>query len=390
MGVWVNGRETVVLHRQGANTFRNLADIPAAGQTLTQMLGERWTLADLDKKNKLVHERTTLKEIILDMENLVLASAGVDAFEEVFKLIFCKLYDEWQALSAPKGKKRFLNFRIGSATPKQFCDQVESLFHNAKQNWPGVFADDESIGLEASHLLICGSFLEDVRLFNSNLQIIDEAFEYLSVKASKGEKGQYFTPRHVIDMCVEMLNPTQDDFVVDTAAGSCGFTVHSIFHVWQQDAFTVIDPEKWQSQYAATHVYGIDFDPRSIKIAKALNLIAGDGRTNVYRANTLDPKNWGEDIRTGMKYRLRRFSDKVRDVWNSENYRFFDFDVLLTNPPFAGVIQDARVIHQYEIAKDGKSKWPSKIGRDKLFIERNLEFLRPGGRAARGGADGRG
>jgi type I restriction enzyme M protein len=168
------------------------------------------------------------------------------------------------------------------------------LFTKAKAQWRGVFADGEQIGLEPPHLLICGSFLEDVRLFNSNLQIIDEAFEYLSIKAAKGEKGQYFTPRHVIDMCVRMMNPTADEYLIDTASGSCGFTVHSVFHVWGQDEFTTIEPSKWQLEYASTHVYGLDFDPRSIKIAKALNLIAGDGRTNVYRANTLDPRNWSE------------------------------------------------------------------------------------------------
>jgi type I restriction enzyme M protein len=172
------------------------------------------------------------------------------------------------------------------------------------------------------------------------------------------------------------------DYVVDTAAGSCGFTVHTIFHVWG-DVFTAKGPEKWQSDYASTHVYGLDFDPRSVKIARALNLIAGDGRTNVYRANTLDPRMWSEEVRVGMKPRLRRFpKDAERDTWNREHYRYFDFDVLLTNPPFAGDIKDSRIIHQYDIAKNRKGRWEGSIGRDILFIERNLEFLKPGGRAA--------
>ncbi len=380
IGVWVNGSETVVLHRQVPNNFRNLPDLPKATQTLAQMLDERWTIDDLTAKNKLVHERTTLQNVILDMENLVLAGAGVDAFEEVFKLIFAKLFDEWKAISAGQ-KKRYLDFRTGSSTAKQFADKIDRLFSLAKSLWPGVFGDGERINLEPAHLLICGSFLEDLRLFNSNLQIIDEAFEYLSIKAAKGEKGQYFTPRHVIDMCVRMLNPTVSDYVIDTAAGSCGFTVHSMFHVWGQDEFSTINPDHWQGQYASTHVYGIDFDPRSIKIAKALNLIAGDGRTNVYRANTLDPRNWSDEIRQGMRHRLRKFGDE-RDGWNREHYRYFDFDVLLTNPPFAGEIHDSRIIRQYEIAKNDKGKWPAKIGRDVLFLQRNLEFLKPGGRAA--------
>ena len=62
---------------------------------------------------------------------------------------------------------------------------------------------------------------------------MDDAFEYLMSKAQKGEKGQYFTPRYVIDMCVKMMNPSVNDKIIDTACGSSGFTVHSIFKVWK-------------------------------------------------------------------------------------------------------------------------------------------------------------
>ncbi len=381
IGVWTNGSETIALHREEPNIFRNLPDIPTATQRLSEMLAERWTLEDLEKHNKLVTERRSLKSVILDMENLVLANAGVDAFDEVFKLVYAKLFDEWQAARGGK-TKRYLEFRVGGSTGREFAEKVDILFKKAMDQWPGVFPSGERIDLEADHLKVCGSFLEDIKLFNSNLQVIDEAFEYLSIKAAKGEKGQYFTPRHVIDMCVKMLNPMIDDYVIDTAAGSCGFTVHSIFHVWG-DVFTAKGPNKWQSDYASTHVYGLDFDPRSVKIARALNLIAGDGRTNVYRANTLDPKMWSEEVRVGLKPRLHHFpKDGERDTWNREHYRYFDFDVLLTNPPFAGDIKDSRIIHQYDIAKNGKGRWEGSMGRDILFIERNLEFLKPGGRAA--------
>jgi len=99
-------------------------------------------------------------------------------------------------------------------------------------------------------------------------------------------------------------------------------------------------------------VYGIDFDARSVKIAKALNLIAGDGRTNVYKANTLDPRTWSDDIRVGLRDRLARFPrDIARDDFNQKNYRYFNFDVLMTNPPFAGDIKDTRILHQFELAR---------------------------------------
>jgi type I restriction enzyme M protein len=240
IGIWTNDGETIILHRRDPNYFQNLPDIPRVTQTLSELLDERWTLEELAEHNVLVKEQTTLKEIILDMENLVLANAGVDAFEEVFKLIYAKLYDEAQAAQGGK-HKRYLQFRVGGATPSEFRQKINDLFDKAKNKWPGVFLDGERIDLTPEHLVTCGSYLENVKLFNSNLQVIDEAFEYLSVEVGKGKKGQYFTPRHVIDMAVKMLNPGINEYLIDTAAGSCGFTVHGIFHVWGNE-FTANGP----------------------------------------------------------------------------------------------------------------------------------------------------
>jgi type I restriction enzyme M protein len=232
-----------MLHRRDPNYFQKLPDFPKATQTLSEVLAERWTLADLAKHNILVREQTTLMEIILDMENLVLANAGVDAFEEVFKLIYAKLYDEAYAAQGGGKTPRYLRFRVGGATPNELKEKIGSLFDDAKRKWPGVFVEGDRIDPSPEHLVTCVSALENVKLFNSNLQVIDEAFEYLSVEVGKGKKGQYLTPRHCIDMCVLMLNPTYDEYLIDTASGSCGFTVHSIFHVWGNE-FTAEGPNK--------------------------------------------------------------------------------------------------------------------------------------------------
>ena len=131
IGVWTNGGETIHLHRREPNYYQTLVDLPSAGQTLSDFLKERWTLADLTAHNVLVREQTTLKKIILDMENLVLANAGVDAFEEVFKLIFAKLYDELQAAQGGS-RKRYLKFRSGASTPSEFKKKVSELFDRAR------------------------------------------------------------------------------------------------------------------------------------------------------------------------------------------------------------------------------------------------------------------
>lgn len=381
IAVWTNGNEIVILHREDPNHYRSIDRLPKASETLYQVINEKVTVDDLNAKNKLVTERLSLKDVILDLENLVLANAGVDAFDEVFKLVYAKLYDEWAAENNPN-RKRLVNFRAAGETHKELYDKINGLFQAARNQWPGVFLPGEKIDLTPAHLQTCVSFLQDIKLFNSNLQVIDEAFEYLVVQVSKGSKGQYFTPRYVIDMAVKMLNPKWSEYVIDTAAGSCGFTVHSIFHVWGGE-LTSRKPEEWQRNYANDKVYGLDFDPRSVKIAKALNLIAGDGKTHVYRVNSLDPRTWDQEARVGLKDRLQEYpDDPALNDWNEKNYRNFSFDLLLTNPPFAGDIKDTRLLHQYDIAKKEDGKWLSNVGRDVIFIERNLEFLRPGGRMA--------
>ncbi|HLE86033.1 MAG TPA: hypothetical protein VI727_00050 [Candidatus Brocadiaceae bacterium] len=111
IGVWTNGSELVILHREEPNVFTNISDIPTVDQSLQDVIAELWTLEKLTKENKLVKERVSLKSIILDLEDLVLANAGVDAFEEVFKLIYAKLYDEWAAKNIRNRNGR-IHFRI--------------------------------------------------------------------------------------------------------------------------------------------------------------------------------------------------------------------------------------------------------------------------------------
>jgi len=380
IGVWSNGSEMIILHREEPNVFSNISDMPTVDQTLIDVIKEPWTIDKLTKENKLAKERLSLKSIIQDLEDLVLANAGVDAFDEIFKLIYAKLYDEWAAKNL-KNRKQTVFFRIYGESPEELYTKINSLFENATQKWQGVFKPLEKIELRHNHLYTCVSFLQDIKLFNANLQIIDEAFEYLVTQVAKGEKGQFFTPRHAIDMCVKMLNPKDDEYVIDTAAGSCGFTVHTIFWIWGEGSIS--SPTKEQAEYAGTMVYGIDFDDRAVKIAKALNLIAGDGKQNVYKLNTLDPKSWDEEGKAGFKKFLKRFQDDPKlDKENQENYKFFNFNVLMTNPPFAGEINEKPILRNYHLSEKGNGKLSKKMGRDILFIERNLNFLKPGGRMA--------
>jgi len=438
MGVWSNGDSISFYHRKDPNYFEDIPSIPSAHEKLSDILSERWTIDDLVRMDKLVNQKKTLKDLILEMEDEVLANAGVDVFEELFKLVFTKLYDE---MEGGRDKKRHLVFKNYGDTETELKAKIQDLFDKARSKWSGVFPDGAKIDLTPSHLAVCVSSLEGVKLFNSNLDVVDEAFEYLVNKSSKGEKGQYFTPRYVIDMCVKMLNPQESETFIDTAAGSCGFPVHSIFHVWEQimndeglsksHLFTTEKKPARCETYVQEKVFAIDFDEKTVRVGRTLNLIAGDGQTNVLHLNTLDYERWDE------KTKDEAWTDIYGEGWKrlrklratKDQNRDFAFDILMANPPFAGDIKETRILAKYELARtvsldkvnnvdendkniedatkrtptfpeflrvshetiykmaDGtyrkvKVKPQNTVGRDILFIERNLSFIKSGGRMA--------
>ena len=392
IGVWTNGEQVSCYNRKDPNFFEMISDIPKATQKLSDILSERYTYDDLRTRDKISKEKRSLRNLIKEMEDEVLASAGVDSFEEIFKLIFAKLYDE---LICANDKTAFLQFRNSGDTDFELKEKIQSLFDDAKKKWEGVFPEESKILLSPSHLAVCVSTLQDIKLFNNNLDVVDDAFEYLMSKAQKGEKGQYFTPRYVIDMCVKMMNPTVNDKIIDTACGSSGFTVHSIFKVWKEirlskglepgENFTASERTTDERNFVRDNVFAIDFDEKTVRVARTLNLIAGDGQTNVLHLNTLDysrwnevtkQEDWNDTYNEGFK-KLKKLQPK-----GSNDFSKFNFDLVMANPPFAGDIKEPTILSHYELAKNDKGKWQKKVGRDILFIERNLNFLKPGGRMA--------
>jgi type I restriction enzyme M protein len=395
LAVWSDGLLAEVWHRKNPNYFMPIHELPRADQTIEQVVDQPWTVQTLiDLENERAKEgkfARSLRDLIQDMEDEVLANAGVDVFEEVFKLIFTKLFDEMTSYQM----HRNLRFRNHN-TSAQLKSAIQSLFDEAKQKWPGVFLDDERIRLSPDHLQVCVGSLEEWKLFNSNLDVVDDAFEYLVSKSSKGEKGQYFTPRWVIDMCVRMINPQEHESVIDTACGSAGFTVHTMFHVWKQiyhelgkpegDLFTMEAKEPRAIEYVRRNVFAIDFDEKSVRVSRCLNLIAGDGETNVLHLNTLDWTKWDET--TGQPEWSETYSNgwnglkRLRAIKKPGEYRQFNFDVLMANPPFAGDIKQSDMLSPYDMAHKKDGKLDKAVARDLLFIERNIDFLRPGGRMA--------
>lgn len=375
----------------------------------------RFTLKQLMQVDRLQTE--TLKDIILNVEQRFGANDSSDkAFEEIFKLIFIKLYDEVLS-SDDADEMAILMNRTGIALkdiddshfrPMEFrarekdtlddiYNKLNQLFQNAKGKWPGVFPADSVLEMQRATVKSCVKELQNVKLFNSNLEVVDDAFEHLVNQNQKEGMGQYFTPRYVIDMCVKMLNPKPEEKMIDTAAGSCGFPMHTIFHVWKQlnpsafNLFTTRSRTQPELQYVQNNVFGIDFSEKSVRVGRMLNIIAGDGHTNVIELNSLDYPNWKKAYTSVDKWqdkyhegfsKLSNMSANPASTKDKEKYGAFLFDILMANPPFAGDLDNREQLEIYDLGYNAKGKLQNKVGRDILFIERNLNFLKPGGRMA--------
>jgi type I restriction enzyme M protein len=388
VAIWSNGSDSIILYRPYPKDFDDtLYDIPKRGQQPKDVLDTKKTLLQLRRE-------FNFKKIIQDLEELVLADSGKDEFNEIFKLIFAKIWDEKEA---QENKKRNKTVEFSKAIdPDITYDRINRLFQEACKEWPGIFKEGEDIELAKRHLQVCVGPIEGVRLMGSNLRVMDDAFEYLLPTEAKKKKGQFFTPRHVVEMCVRMLNPKQNEYVMDPACGSGGFLLHAMDWCYPARDQDVREMRKFK--YASKYLWGVDFETRAAKTSRALMLIAGDGHTNIFGpdVSSLDPKTWyetasGQALMHGLR-QAKLVGKKIpeSDILKDDDHAwdYFDelkFDVILTNPPFAGEMKDRKMLIHYDLAKPAlkraRDKAP-KEERDVLFIERVLKMLKPGGRAA--------
>lgn len=387
VALWSNGSERVILYRPYPGDFDTLRDLPKVDQQPIDVMQQAITLSDLATS-------FNFRKIIQQLEELVLANSGVDEFSEIFKLIFAKLWDEKNAQDNRPDQE--VSFRK-SQDPEVTYQRINDLFHHACEEWSGIFAETDNIDLSVEHLQVCVGPVEGVRLMGSRLRIMDDAFEYLLPTEAKKKKGQFFTPRHVVEMCVRMLNPTQKEHVMDPACGSGGFLLHTMD--WSYPATGTAQLEKRKNNYASKYLWGIDFEQRAAKTSRALMLIAGDGHTNIFGpdVSSLDPGSWrssasGQTLVQRLRERKLTAKPVPANETFSDTQRYWDyfkelsFNVVLANPPFAGEMRDRPMLRHYDLARPALERAgdrrQAKEERDVLFIERILDTLKPGGRAA--------
>lgn len=374
LGLWSNGTPPhVYLLRNEPKT----GEEEATWRELRNIPGKTEKLADVDNPitRKELEPLTDFLSVIRECEDYIKAHEGTNPFDEIFKLIIAKLYDEKANL---KNDNSPAKFRVGVfESPEEARIRLDKLFTQATSRWKGVFQDNEAILLTDDSLAYCVSALQKAYLLKSPADILGSAFEVMVNPDMKGDKGQYFTPRHVVKLCIDVLQPKDGETVFDPACGSGGFLIGALDYVYKQiekDRDNENDIIENKKDYASECVFGIDYDKTIAKVAKAYMLIWGDGRSNIAACDGLNSNNWDDDI-------LAKFT-----IGRGKEKKLRQFDIIVSNPPFAGDISSDDTLSQYELAfkadKKGNRKRLNKIAKEKLFIERCINMLVSGGRMA--------
>ena len=163
------------------------------------------------------------------------------------------------------------NFRTAAPTfrvresPTITAGAINELIARASSHWFGTIAGDARSRLADEHLAICVDAIADFSICDTNLEVLDGFFEYLVSHVAKGAKGQYFTPRQIVECCVKIIDPGPTELIFDpVACGSGGFLIHALNHNAHRLNISLYD-------YGSKYLWGCDFDPRAIQIAKTLN-----------------------------------------------------------------------------------------------------------------------
>jgi len=291
------------------------------------------------------------------------------AFGELCKLLFVKIQDE----KIPRKNGQPYEFQIKTHEPsRKLAERIKAIYDIAKKRDPQVFTD--TIRIDDATLRTLVSHMEAVSFSKTDLDTKGVAFEQFMDGFFKGDFGQYFTPREIIDFAVEMMQPKADEFVLDPACGSGGFLLYALDQVRREasqyyDKGTPEHDRHWHD-FAMRNLYGIEINDEIARVAKMNMILHDDGHSNIAGEDALD--------------RL----DAIRQRTANNGFKEDRFDLILTNPPFGAQVNltERPYLPDFDLGNQDDAKGKRRPRKNQkteiLFIERVCQFLKPGtGRA---------
>ena len=313
-----------------------------------------------------------------------------DAFDEMDKLIFCKIWDErkprkigepydFQIITVSKQEEKDADKRR-SKENENLLNRIKALYEEGRKRDKEVFRDDIHLTPEKVRTVV--GYLESVNLGETDLDSKGRAFETFMGSFFRGNFGQYFTPREIVKFIVDVLPITKDSKVLDTSCGSGGFLLYALNKVREQatDYYPryksdTKDYAKWfpyWHDFAEKNLYGIEISEQISRAAKMNMIIHDDGHTNVITSDGLIS------------------DEEIFAKTSNQGFKYGTFDFVITNPPFGSTIRlsEQAYLKTYQLGKK-EEDWLAVIARPEntrdgqstevLFIEQDYKFLKEGG-----------
>jgi type I restriction enzyme M protein len=354
----------------------------------------------------------------------------VAAFDEIAKILFVKVYVEREL----KKKRRRKNLFTVEFLEEQLSENpLEDLFQKTKAHYRAdrIFEEDERLNLKPATGLEIVRLLERYNLSDTSEDIKGIAFERFLGKTFRGEIGQFFTPRPIVEFMVRMVDPKEGEVICDPASGSGGFLIR-FFEIVREQILADVDRQYQEFRREIEGKKRLSEEKRAealrVKYEELQAAIDKDGKGS--RLWTLANRCiYGTDANDRMartsKMNMIMHGDGHGGVHHHDGFLnvngIFDgrFDIILTNPPFGSNVEPSDKILDEQVsipdelerhyagiygapyrealsrvrAAKGKPiaslfelptvKGNSKVGKIKtelLFIERCLDLLKPGGR----------
>lgn len=415
-GLWTNGTIYHFLHREEDSIneeYVDISDFPGEGESLEDLNRNDRSMSRIAGGDSLVRVFRRCHDYIYGNEGM-----KKTAFWELLNLIFTKLYDEkYRFIAAEKGDSYRRRFWVGAK--EQYTDagaakvayRIKKLFTELKEDklFSEVFDGNEQISLSDKGLAFVAGQLAKYSFLDSSVDVKGLAYETIVSNTLKQEAGQFFTPRNIIKCMVEMLDPKENERILDPACGSGGFLVVALDHVrkkiakelfpdlkgpWLEEKYNSYEVNQKVKEYSERNLFGFDFDPDLKKAARMNMVMSGDGHANIFHVNSMAyPKG-------DKKYELEQIWENLDNSIEESNDReecepYMDargkFDIIFTNPPFGAKIpiDNPDILEVFDLghrwSKDESGNWlkgerqksqPPEI----LFIEACYRFLKPGGK----------
>jgi len=360
-GLWVGSERLAfkVVEVRGEKVLEEIPDIPKKGET-TIPKPTRGSLVPA----------VNLKQVFKRVHNYIYANQGFQkdkAFEELLKLIFIKVYDE-------QYNPTLKFYVLPGEDIGEVRKRLNEVFKRVQSRYKYIFKGSETIELNDMVLRYVVSELQRFSLVDTETDVKGEAYEEIVGPNLRGDRGEFFTPRNVCNMTIEMLFSLipEDRLtspggmkILDPAVGTGGFLIAGVQKIKQlflSRGFKYNQLRDLVRDVANANFCGIDFNPFLVKVAQMNMVMHGDGSANIVHANSLEePYNWNNEAK--------------------EKVRFGEFDIVVTNPPFGtkAVVDNPEILSQFELTTFGANSSRAALPPEQLFIERCLDFLKPGG-----------